>query len=222
MVLSEGRRKFLAAGVATVSLGVAGCSYLEDDEENNDRDGGSAGGSGGLDGNNPSNNDGGNSDGDNTNSGSNGDDTNVGSGNDDDSAVGSRTEESDDNVEESQPTPTWQTVLDTREQVQEDMYQTWRWSPNTAVESKWEFTVRDGPDIEMFLMEPEEFEEYQAENRFYVMESESGIEGDNQFRIEAGEYRLVLDNTNAGELSPPTNLSDDVADVEITVEAKSI
>lgn len=114
----------------------------------------------------------------------------------------------------------WQEILDTRTEVQEDGYQTWSWNPEQSLEVRSEFTVRDGPEVEVFLLESTEFDEYQAGNRFYSIESLSGTSDRTTFSVESGNYRLLLDHTSAGNISPPTNFNDDVADVEITVEAR--
>lgn len=114
----------------------------------------------------------------------------------------------------------WQEILDSRDSVNEDGYQSWSWETDSSVELRWEFTVRSGPAIEVFMMESTEFDEYQAGNRFYAVNDSSGTSGSDTFSVEGGNYRFVIDNSNAGEVSPPSNLDDDVAEVELTIEAQ--
>jgi len=115
----------------------------------------------------------------------------------------------------------WQEILNTRETVQEDEYQAWNWSADQATEIRWEFTVRNGPEAELFVMESTEFDEFQAGNRFYAIESAVGTSDETTFTVESGDYRFVLDNTNAGDIEPPTNLEDDAAEIELVVEART-
>ncbi|MDS0258914.1 hypothetical protein NDI56_05850 [Haloarcula sp. S1CR25-12] len=118
-------------------------------------------------------------------------------------------------------TDSWQEILNTRETVQEDEYQAWNWSADQSTEIRWEFTVRNGPEAELFVMESTEFDEFQAGNRFYAVESAAGTSDETTFTVESGDYRFVLDNTNAGDIAPPTNLDDDAAEIELVVEART-
>jgi|GEM_PF-1379718 hypothetical protein len=115
----------------------------------------------------------------------------------------------------------WEEILNTRETIQEDAYNSWSWSTEERTELRWEFTVRDGPEVELFVLEPGEFDEYEAENRFYTVESASGTSGSSTFTVESGSYRFVLDNTDSGNVQPPTNLVDDAVEVELSIEARS-
>lgn len=114
----------------------------------------------------------------------------------------------------------WENIIDSRKQVEEDGYYSWSWNPEQTVDLDWEFTVRSGPEVEIFLMESTEFDEYQAGNRFYVKNDETGTSGSGTFTVESGNYRFVIDNTDAGNIQPPSNFDDDVAEVEFTVDAR--
>ncbi|WP_141212564.1 hypothetical protein [Halorubrum sp. Hd13] len=119
-----------------------------------------------------------------------------------------------------EPNP-WTEVLDDRITLNEDGYQTWSWDIDESTEISWEMTVRSGPDIDFFVMESTEFDEYQANNRFKTYVDGYGVSDSGNGVLPEGNYRFVLDNTTAGNVEPPTNFDDDVADVELRVEARS-
>jgi len=64
-------------------------------------------------------------------------------------------------------------------------------------------------------MDDQEFDEFQAGNRFRVYSSDYGTGGGDTLTLEEDSYRLVVDNTAAGEVAPPTNLDDDVVEVGV-------
>jgi hypothetical protein len=115
----------------------------------------------------------------------------------------------------------WQELKNTEVEVQEDEYQSWSWNAEQTAEIRWEHTVRSGPEVEIFMMESTEFDEFQAGNRFYSVNDESGTSSSDTFTAESGNYRFVIDNTDAGRVSPPTNFDDDIAEVEFIVEARA-
>ena len=116
----------------------------------------------------------------------------------------------------------WQEILNNRASVKEDEYKSWSWDIDQSAEIKWEFTVRSGPSLEFFVMTSREFDEYQARNRFRTLVNVSGKSDTNSQELEEGNYRFVIDNTSAGNTKPPSNFDDDIAEVELKVEAKSI
>jgi hypothetical protein len=116
----------------------------------------------------------------------------------------------------------WQEIGNSRERVEEDGFISWSWQIDDPAEIRWEMTVRSGPSVEFFVMESVEFDEYQAGNRFRTTVQGSGTSDIGTRRIEEGNYRFVIDNTDAGSVQPPTNLDDDVAEVELEIEARSV
>lgn len=107
-------------------------------------------------------------------------------------------------------------IIDNRAEINEDGYKYWSFSLEDSATIEYEFTVRSGPEMEVFVLEDSEFREYEAGNRFRG-HSSSGTGGSNSVTLNAGDYKLVVDNTNTGDVSPPTNFDDDVAEIEIEV-----
>lgn len=120
---------------------------------------------------------------------------------------------------EPEPEPEPETLIDKRRTIDEDG--NWRvsWNLNRQVTLTYDFTVRSGPEVEVFVLDTREFDEYQAGNRFRPLVHTTGISGSGEVTLEEGEYRLVVDNTDAGEVQPPTNFDDDPVDVELYAEA---
>jgi hypothetical protein len=44
----------------------------------------------------------------------------------------------------------------------------------------------------------------------------------NKLELPPGKYHLIVDNTSAGYADPPSNLDDDLAEVEVSIEATPI
>lgn len=105
-------------------------------------------------------------------------------------------------------------VIDNRAEINEDEYKYWSFSLDESATVEYEFTVRNGPEMDVFILEDSEFREFENENRFRGHAS-SGTGGSNSVTLNAGDYKFVVDNTNAGNVSPPTNFNDDVAEIEV-------
>jgi hypothetical protein len=111
-----------------------------------------------------------------------------------------------------------ETVVDATRVVDEDGYVYWEFSYDQPVTVSWQFTVRDGPSIDIFLVSQSEFSHYEQGERFRTFESSlDSTAGSESVTLEEGEYVLVLDNTSAGEAAPPTNFDEDPAEVEIEI-----
>jgi len=109
--------------------------------------------------------------------------------------------------------------------VHEDECYSWKLTISGAysTDCKLEYTivVRDGPAIDVFVMDEDEYYHYingetflfytaaSVENTYYASISWY-IPGD-------GTYYIVVDNTDAGEAQPPWNGVDDVARVEYDI-----
>lgn len=107
-------------------------------------------------------------------------------------------------------------IIDSREEVPEDEYLVFSFDANDQVEFEYEYTVRDGPDIDVFLLDDQEFDEFQAGNRFRPYSTVYGTSGGDTVVLDEDSYRLVIDNTNAGEVAPPTDFDDSVAEIEVS------
>lgn len=122
-------------------------------------------------------------------------------------------------------TPRTQTLLDERYEISEDEYAAATGEIERDVEVTIEFTVREGPAVDLFVMTRDEFDNYQAGERFKFGQSasiEDEIDATNTAELAAGNYAFVVDNTDRGAAHPPANLSDDVATVEVTITATSV
>ncbi|WP_135822434.1 hypothetical protein [Halostella litorea] len=116
------------------------------------------------------------------------------------------------------------TLVDDTVDVSEDEYRYWTFTLNQEATLSYEFTVRNGPNVDVILTDQEEFNSYQDGNRFRYASSGSSLDsiGDRiSTDIPADDYVLCIDNTEAGEAQPPSNLDDDVARVEIMAVIES-
>jgi len=104
-------------------------------------------------------------------------------------------------------------IVDSRRSIREDEYYSYQFDLNRQADLEYEFTVRDGPEIDVAVMTAGEFSEYESGNRSRG-QFLSGTGGSDVITLSEGSYYFVLDNTNALQVDPPANLNDDVADVE--------
>lgn len=107
------------------------------------------------------------------------------------------------------------TLADARREIEEDDYVFWDFSVPSSGTVQYDYIVREGPDIELWVMPSDEFNHYQAEERFQYNGGGSGASDRGSVSLAGGDYVLVLDNTNMGSVSPPANLANDIASVEI-------
>lgn len=109
-----------------------------------------------------------------------------------------------------------ESVDDTRN-IEEDEWYVFSLELSRAGELSYEFIVREGPPIDVIVVEESEYQYFEQGERYeYVTEptvfDSAGDEGSGT--LSAGNYRLILDNTAAGEAAPPANMSNDVVEVE--------
>lgn len=113
------------------------------------------------------------------------------------------------------PEPTTETLADSTERLHEDEYRYYGFTFDGDGSVEYEFTVRSGPEIDVFVTNEEEFDHYENQERFRTYDMSSSAGGSGSSNLGSGSYYLVIDNTSAGPESPPANISDDVAEVEI-------
>lgn len=111
-------------------------------------------------------------------------------------------------------------VSDTRN-LEEDQwrYYTLEFSQTGTIE--YDFIVRDGPAIDVILMDESEYQYFGDGERWEYYTELSALDStgsDITGQISAGAYRLIFDNSNEGEAAPPTNFSNDIISVEFTIE----
>lgn len=112
-------------------------------------------------------------------------------------------------------------LVNDRRNVPEDEYYQWQFDVNQAATFDFQFTVREGPEVDVFVLPEDEYNSFTSNERFRVASRSSGTAGSDTAALNEGTFYLVLDNTNAGWVSPPTNFDDDIADVEIEATIES-
>lgn len=73
----------------------------------------------------------------------------------------------------------------------------------------------------MIVIDESEYEYFQGDERAEYYPDFSSLDSVGstvQTEIPSGDYRVILDNSDRGEASPPTNFSNDVVEVEFTLE----
>lgn len=114
-----------------------------------------------------------------------------------------------------------ETVVDDTEVVEEDQYLSYDFDFDSDRTMEYEFIVRDGPNIDVFVAETEEYNHYtQGEAFEYYGDSLDTSTATETIDLAAGEYKIVLDNTDYVEAQPPTNFDGDPAEVDITVRVE--
>ena len=120
-----------------------------------------------------------------------------------------------------QPTTQAETIANETLRVHEDEYQRYTWSLTRSATLSYEFTVREGPSLDVILTSESEFENYKSGDRFQINSEGSSMDsvGDRkQVTLDPrsnGGWVLIVDNSDAGAAEPPSDLQDNVAVVEI-------
>jgi len=111
-----------------------------------------------------------------------------------------------------------QTTVD--ETIRKDQFYAMGYEFAFPVEIEYEFEVRDGSNVDVLVLPEEEFSLYRTGRTFESVDSASELdasEGAVSTHLSEGRYRLVIDNTDQGEVSP----LDDEDSVAITLEFTS-
>jgi len=92
----------------------------------------------------------------------------------------------------------------------------WGFDPDEPTVVEYQFEVRDGPPIDVFVCERSAFEEFEAGNNFEVYGNPSGEStgAETEVEIGAGPTVLVIDNSDAGPANPPAD--GEGADVQVS------
>jgi len=102
--------------------------------------------------------------------------------------------------------------------IKEDAYKGFNFEVEQESTVEWDAIVRSEYAVDVIVMERDELDAYEARERFEYLTSASRLDtvGDEvSATVQAGEYALVVDNSDVGEAEPPTNFDDDLAEVEI-------
>lgn len=109
---------------------------------------------------------------------------------------------------------------DTRN-IQEDEWYYYNLSFSQSGTVEYDFVVREGPAIDVIVMDESEYQYFGGEQRWEYYPGVSALDstGENvSGSVSSGSYRLIFDNSSEGNAAPPANFSNDVATVEFTLE----
>ncbi|MFC6990348.1 hypothetical protein ACFQH3_00200 [Haladaptatus sp. GCM10025707] len=105
--------------------------------------------------------------------------------------------------------------------IEEDYWRYYSFSLSRTGRVEYDFTVRQGPAIDVILMDESEYSFFKNGDRSQYYTALSRMDstyGSVSEKLSAGSYYLVFDNSNNGVASPPTNFDNDLATVEYTIE----
>ncbi len=103
----------------------------------------------------------------------------------------------------------------------EDQYYTISFNAKRTVDLSIQVEVHSGPNLDVFVVDEINFQQFKARNNFVHFESCGGVAAQGFQRscsLAEGAYFVILDNTNSGAVSPPFNGIDDGADVSWVVK----
>jgi len=111
--------------------------------------------------------------------------------------------------------------VSTTRNIQEDQWYSYGLNFTEPGYIEYDFVVRDGPAIDVILMDEEEYSSYEEGERFRAYNDLSAYDSAGE-RIDGGplsegSYRLIFDNSEFGDAAPPTDFDNNVAEVEIDI-----
>ena len=110
------------------------------------------------------------------------------------------------------------TPVDETVTVDEDRNKSWPLEFDGDNTVSYDFIVRNGPAVDVFIVEESEYSAYTSNERFEYLEGDpDSSNGDGSIDLNAGDYRFVIDNSDLVRASPPTNGVDDPAEVDVTL-----
>ncbi len=91
-------------------------------------------------------------------------------------------------------------------QIEAGQARTFELDAQGAILLDYEASVAQGPDIDIFVLDDQNYQRYQGGEEFtyYDCSSLGTGSGSGTCELSAGAYHLVLDNTEQGEASPAT------------------
>lgn len=102
--------------------------------------------------------------------------------------------------------------------IKEDAYKGFSFHVEQESTIEWDAIVRSEYAVDIIVLTEDEKRAFDNQERFEYLSTASRLDtvGDEvSATIPEGEYGLVVDNSGMAEASPPTNLDDDLAEVEI-------
>lgn len=91
-------------------------------------------------------------------------------------------------------------------ELQSGTFRYWQIDSDSQIGMNYTGLVREGPSVDFYVTDDEEFNHYRDEERFKTLSDASAydtIEAQIEDRLDAGNYVFFIDNTNAGEASEP-------------------
>jgi hypothetical protein len=120
-----------------------------------------------------------------------------------------------------------QKIIEEQVQIKEDEMLYYSIPLNRSGELQIAYNVRSGPGIDAYLVDADNFYRWQRSIQENVWDegfrynSELSSYGtnlsDRSSKLPAGDYYLILDNSDWGDSMPPMNFSDDVATIDVAV-----
>ncbi len=109
-------------------------------------------------------------------------------------------------------------------EIEEDRWRYFGFSLRGEGKLYYDFIVREGPEIDVILMDESEYTHFESQSRYnyYTKFSQLNSAGGTVEQVlPAGSYYIIFDNSEAGEASPPTDFNNSVATVEFDIEVGS-
>lgn len=126
----------------------------------------------------------------------------------------------------------WRAVVDEDITVEEDYYTYFNITLDSPAEVKISTKLLSGPEVEMFYIKQEDFPLWEglfngngqsSGPSYYTELSQSGgIEIEKEAALDQGDYCLIIENSNAGEIAPPFNFQNDVSQINVKVTLKDL
>lgn len=85
---------------------------------------------------------------------------------------------------------------------------------------EYEGIVRDGPAVDFYLMDADEYEHFENGERFQYLTATSRQDttgADVSATVPAGNYVFLVDNSEMGEAAPPSDFDNNIASVEVSL-----
>lgn len=101
--------------------------------------------------------------------------------------------------------------------IEEDHWRYYELDCDDECTLDYEFTVRDGPSIDVIVMDKSEYSYFKNGERYrqYSQASSSDSVGNHiHTQLSSGDYYMIFDNSKYGAASPPTNFKNDVATID--------
>lgn len=111
--------------------------------------------------------------------------------------------------------------VSTTKNIQEDQWYSYGLEFSESGYVEYDFIVRDGPSIDVILMDESEYSSFESGDRFLAYNELSAYDSAGETveggPLSGGSYRLIFDNSEFGDAAPPTDFDNNVAEVELDI-----